>query len=134
MQCRRSLSHPFHRVLSHTQAAEAASTAAEKYAIKGGNGGDLYGGEGVQPVMVATLEACGDCKPVRDARGSGVGAAAGGRTNARAASVADAIWVAARAFGVKQRTQNLHPITGQSRFATMHQFTRSDAKWTPEEP
>ena len=60
--------------------------------------------------------------------------AAAGRTNARAASVADAIWVAARAFGVKQRTQNLHPITGQSRFATMHQFTRSDAKWTPEEP
>ena len=132
MQCRRSLTIHFIDFL-HTQAAEAASTAAEKYAIKGGNGGDLYGGEGVQPVMVATLEACGDCKPVRDAYEAAAQAAAG-RTNARAASVADAIWVAARAFGVKQRTQNLHPITGQSRFATMHQFTRSDAKWTPEEP
>jgi hypothetical protein len=113
-------------------AAAAAATAAERFAVKGGNSGDVHGASGIEPVIKATLDACGDCQPVRDQlEQAATGAAA--RTNANAARVADAIIVTAKVLGAKGRFVRQHPLTGEALYGTMYDFTRSDCKWSPEE-
>lgn len=118
------------QIAAAAAAAAAAATAAERFAIKGGNGGDLFGRDGIEPTIAAALDACGEdavrAELERAAR------AAAGRTNANAARVADAIIVAAKGFGARARADNLHDITGQARYATMYDFTRSDCKWKPD--
>ena len=69
------------------QAVVAATSAeAEKWCVKGGNGGDFFGSEGIQPVVEAALAAAGSSEAVFDAVEAAATAAAG-RTNANAARV-----------------------------------------------
>lgn len=116
-------------VAAATAASNAAAKAAEIFGVKGGNGGDLHGPDGVEPVIKAALEAAASSTSVVQALEK-AGRAAASRTNANAARVADAIIVAAKGYGA-QPVIATSPITGAERYGTLQVF--SAAKWVPEE-
>ena len=83
-----------------TNVVEATAKAAEEHAInkRGGNGGDTFGGNGIEPVMQAALAAASaDAKLVLEVQHAADAAA--GRTNANAERVAVAIINACVALG-----------------------------------
>ena len=104
-----------------TAAARAAAATAELYAVKGGNGGDHHGADGIEPVLAAALEAAGD-HSMRSALEE-AGRAAAARTNANAARVADAIIVQAIALGAERANIATNPITGAVRYGSLQKFT-----------
>lgn len=113
------------------EAAEAvvAATAAEaeKFTVKGGNGGDLFGNEGIQPVIAAAIAAAA-ASPEVAAAVEEAGVAAAARTNANAGRVADAIIVAACLdFGVA-RPARRHPITDVALYGSLYVFTSAPFK------
>lgn len=106
------------------QAVVAATSAeAEKWCVKGGNGGDFFGSEGIQPVVEAALAAAGSSEAVFDAVEAAATAAAG-RTNANAARVADAIVVAACLEFGADRPLRRHPITDVALYSSLYAFTK----------
>jgi hypothetical protein len=112
-----------------TAAALAVSTVAEKFAVKGGNGGDLHGMDGIEPVINAASEAAGGVATVKDAL-EDAGRMAAARTNANAARIADSIITAAKfKFGASPEVAK-HPITGEARYGSLYTF--SAAPWDPE--
>ena len=110
-------------VAAATAAVQAAATTAKKYAVKGGNGGDVHGTDGIQPVIAAAAEA---------AKGSDLcvwtiteaGNSAAVRTNANAARVADAIIVAAMQLGASRpAADGRHPITDAALYNGLAAFS-----------
>ena len=110
-----------------TDVASAAAKMAEMYAPGGGNGGDVHGQAGIEPVIAAALDAAKSNVEVRSAAEQAASAASA-RTNATARTVADAIIVAVIALGA---TPNLRlcPLTGRVRYNTLQKFTA--APWEP---
>ena len=111
-------------------AAVAAATTAEKYAVKGGNGGDLHGADGLEPVVKAAVEAAAGSPSVQQAVEEAARAASV-RTNANAARVADAVIVVAKSFGAKPEVPT-NPLTGSARYDSLSTF--SAAPFTPDDP
>lgn len=111
-----------------TKAAEVAAFEAEKYGAKGGNGGDLFGCEGVEPVIKATLDAAAGCAVTLAALEKAANAAKA-RTNANAARIADAVIVQAMLLGAKPDIR-YHDITGAALYGTLSTFTQ--APWEPQ--
>ena len=101
----------------------ATSAEAEKWCVKGGNAGDLFGSEGIQPVIDAALAAAEPSEVVAAAI-EVAGTAAAVRTNANAARVADSIIVAACLEFGAERPKRRHPITDVALYSSLYTFTK----------
>lgn len=109
-----------------TNAAVAAATAAEAFAVLGGNGGDHHGSEGIEPVI--TGEAAASSAIVLEAI-EAAGREAAARTNANAGRVADSIILAATALGAKPGAKIPVSSTGRVRYNTLKNWEAE--AWEP---
>ena len=111
-----------------TNAAVAAATAAEAFAVLGGNGGDHHGSEGIEPVITAASEAAASSAIVLEAI-EAAGREAAARTNANAGRVADSIILAATALGAKPGAKIPVSSTGRVRYNTLKNWEAE--AWEP---